>query len=282
MGTVYQPYQQDPLGDDMQTYDTYATVPDVNFMGQDPPDMNMYSSLPQSHWGQWWSPTEDASFAESTNMIAPNVLAQQEPQYNYTDDPEISTQWDSPATSTHSYPVPSPATDPTSVDIPVSDTEGRRGSSSTKTDKRKRKRSTTKPAASKSTQGASTKAIKQEAAPERPKDRGSKAKPASQPTEQSPPPSDDEHDEYSKKIRERNRVASKKFRVKKREDAKKLQANEENIKQTNRKLSSSVFDLTQEVYELKMKLLQHTEFSTFTAWSATTAPHPPQHLYHYQ
>src|SRR5690348_6722643 len=72
-------------------------------------------------------------------------------------------------------------------------------------------------------------------------------------------PSDDEYDEYSKKIKERNRVASKKFRVKKREDAKKLRVDEENMKQTNRKLSSSVSDLTQEVYELKMKLLQHTD-----------------------
>jgi glutathione synthase/RimK-type ligase-like ATP-grasp enzyme len=31
------------------------------------------------------------------------------------------------------------------------------------------------------------------------------------------------------------------------------------MEQTNRKLSSSVSDLTQQVYELKMKLLQHTD-----------------------
>jgi hypothetical protein len=47
-------------------------------MGKDPSGMNMYSLLSQSHWGQWWSPTEDASFAESTNMTAPNDFAQQE------------------------------------------------------------------------------------------------------------------------------------------------------------------------------------------------------------
>ncbi|KAF4331533.1 hypothetical protein FBEOM_14725 [Fusarium beomiforme] len=75
MGTVYAAYKQDPLGDDMQAYDTYAPAPD-------------------------WSPTEDASFAESTNMTAPNVFAQEESRYNYTYDPETSTQWDSPATST--------------------------------------------------------------------------------------------------------------------------------------------------------------------------------------
>ncbi|SPJ84061.1 uncharacterized protein FTOL_10577 [Fusarium torulosum] len=300
MDTVYAAYQQDPLGDDMQAHDTYAPAPDVNFMSQNPSGMNIYGALPQFYWGQW-SPTEDASFAESTNMTAPNVFAQQEPQYNYTNDPEISTQWDSPATSTHSYPVPSPATDPTSIDIPVGDTESRRGSSSTESDKRKRKRSTTKPTASKLTRRASTKATKQEAAPERPKDRGSQAKPASQPTEQSSPPSDDELDEYSKKIQERNRVASNKFRVKKREEAKKLEADEENMEQTNHKLSSSVSDLTQQVYELKMKLLQHTDcdchlIQEYIANEANryihdlgddkkqqaTTPHPPRHLHHYQ
>jgi hypothetical protein len=71
----------------------------------------------------------------------------------------------SPAPSTHSYPVPSPATDPTSFDIPVGDTESRRSSSSKESDKKKRKRSTTKSTASKSTRRTSRKAIKQETAP---------------------------------------------------------------------------------------------------------------------
>ncbi|KAF5698035.1 hypothetical protein FMUND_15211 [Fusarium mundagurra] len=230
MGTVYAAYKQDPLGDDMQTYDTYAPAPDVNSMSQNPSGMKIYGVLPQFHWGQWWSPTEDASFAKSTNMTAPNVFAQDESRYNYTYDPETSTQWDSPATSTQSYHVPSPATDLTSLDIPVGDTESRRGSSSTRS-KRKRKRNIAKPTASKSTRRAPTKAIKQDAASEKP-------------NEQSSPQFDDDLNEYSKKIQERNRVASNKFRIKKREDAKRLQADEENMEQTNRKLSSSVSDLT--------------------------------------
>ncbi|KAF4331803.1 hypothetical protein FBEOM_14423, partial [Fusarium beomiforme] len=187
MGNVYTAYKQDPLGDDMQAYDTYAPAPGVNSMSQNPPGMNIYGALPQFHWAQWWPPTEDASFAESTNMTAPNVFAQEESRYNYIYDPETSTQWDSPATSTQSYPVPSPATDPTSVDIPVGDTESRRGSSSTGSEKRKRKRNIAKPTASKSTRRAPTKAIKQDATPEKPNGRGSQAKPASQPTEQSSP-----------------------------------------------------------------------------------------------
>ncbi|RKL21392.1 hypothetical protein BFJ72_g14904 [Fusarium proliferatum] len=296
MGVVHLAHEQDPLGDDMQAYDTYAPAPNVNFMSQDPSGMNIYGAVPQSHWGQWWSSTEDAFFAELTNMTTPHVFAQEETQYNYTYNPETTTQWDSPATSTHSYPVPSPATDPTSLDIPVINVESRRSSSSTESDKQKRKRSTTKP-----TRRESTKAIKHKATHEKPKGRGSKAMPACQPTEGPSPQSDDELDEYSRKMQERNRVASNKFRVKRREHVKKLRADKEDIEQTNCKLLSSVSDLTQQVYELKMKLLQHTDcncrlIQEYIANQAnqyihdlrgnkkqqTTAPRPQQHLHHYQ
>ncbi|SPJ92816.1 uncharacterized protein FTOL_13781 [Fusarium torulosum] len=297
MGTVYAAYQQDPLGDDMQAHDTYAPAPDVNFMSQNPSGMNIYGALPQFYWGQW-PPTEDASFAESTNMTAPNVFAQEESRYNYPYDPETSTQWDSPATSTHSYPVPSPATDPTSVDIPVGDTESRRSSSSKESDKQKRKRSTTKPTASKSTRRTSTKAIKQETAPK--SLRIAEAKPSQLLNLQnSLLPSQTTNSTSAAKAS--NRVASNKFRVKKREDAKKLQADKENMEQTNRKLLSAVSDLTQQVYELKMKLLQHTdcdcrliqehiakEASQYIHNSGsdnkqqTTAPRPPRYLHQYQ
>ncbi|EXL40776.1 hypothetical protein FOCG_16720 [Fusarium oxysporum f. sp. radicis-lycopersici 26381] len=300
MDTIHPAYQQDPFGDDMQAYDAYLPAPDVDFMGKDPSGMNMYSSLSQSHWGQWWSPTEDASFAEAINMTAPNVFARQEPQYNLTYNPEISTRWDFPFSSTHSYPFLSPATDPNSIEITVGDTESRRSSSSTESDKQKRKRSTTKPTATMRTRRTSIKAIKQ-ATHEKPKGRGSKAKPAFQPTEEPSPQSDDELDDYSKKFKERNRIASHKLRVKKREDAKKLQANVQNMEQINRKLLSSVSDLTQQVYELRVKLLQHTDcnchqIQEYIAQEATqyihdlgnnkkqqiTTPHSPRHLRHYQ
>lgn len=142
------------------------------------------------------------------------------------------------------------------------------------------------------TRRTSIKAIKQ-ATHEKPKGRGSKAKEPS-------PRSDDELDEYSKKFKERNRVASNKFRVKKRENAKKLRADEESMEQTNRKLLSSVSDLTEQVYEFKMKLLQHTDcdcrlIQEYLANEAnryiyglggdkkqrTTAPRPPRNLPHY-
>jgi hypothetical protein len=120
-------------------------------------------------------------------MTARNIFAQEEPQYNDTYDSETSTQWDSPAASTHSYSVSLQATDPTGVHISVSDTESRHGSSLIEPDKRKCKRSTTKPAAPKSTIRASTKAIKQEAAAEKPKGRRSQTGPAAQLKKQSSP-----------------------------------------------------------------------------------------------
>jgi hypothetical protein len=260
MDTAYPAYHQhNPLGDDIQAYNAYAPAPDMNFTSQDLSGINTYGALPQSHWGQWWPPTEDASLAESTNMTVPNIFAQEEPQYNDTYNPETSMQWDSPAASTHSYSVSSQATDPTGLHVSTNDIENRYSSSLIESDKRKYKRSTTEPAAPKSTIHALAKAIKQEAAPEKPKGRGSQTKPASQPKEQSSPQSDYKLDDYRKKAQERNRIVSNKFRVKKREDAKRLRADEENMEQTNRKLSSTLADLTQQVYELKMKLLQHTD-----------------------
>lgn len=202
MDTAYPAnHQHNPPGDTIQAYDAYGTygtfapAPDVNFTSQDLSGTNMYGALPQSHWAQWWSPTEDATLAGSADTTAPNIFVQEESQYNYTYDPETSTQWDSPAAFTHSYSISSQAIDPTGLHISISDTESRHGSSL----KSQCKRSTTKPAALKSTIRASTKAIKQEAAPEKSKGRRSQTRPASQPKEQPSPQSDDELDDYRKK-----------------------------------------------------------------------------------
>ncbi|KAJ4246261.1 hypothetical protein NW762_013611 [Fusarium torreyae] len=265
MGTVYPafPYAaHHPLSDGTQTHDTYPPTPDMNLMNQDPNAMNPYGALPQGHRGQWWSP-ESTCFPGPSPMAAPDAYTPEELQYNnnYTYEPEPSRQWSSPATSGQSYVIPSPSTEPTSQDISTRESESRRGSSAAQPDKRKRKRGTNQSTTTKATRRGSTKKpIKTEkSAPEKPKTRGSTAKPIPQ-TQQSPSPDpDEEPDQYSKKVQERNRVASNKFRVKKREDAKKLRANEEDMERVNRDLSSCVSDLTLQVYELKMRLLQHTD-----------------------
>ncbi|KAF4950286.1 hypothetical protein FGADI_8269 [Fusarium gaditjirri] len=259
MGTVYPPLQQPvhPLEDGNQPYD-----PEMQLIAQDQSGMNLYGTLPQSPWEQWWVP-ENAAFAEASNMAAPSPYAQenqqQYPQYAY--DQDTSAQWVSSSTSMHSYLIPSPATESTSVENATGDSESRRGSSSTQPDKRKRNAS--RSIASKTPRRASTrKTTKTEAVSEKPMGRGKgKGKAVAKPqrTETPSPEPEEELDEYSRKVQERNRVASNKFRIKKREDAKKLRNDEQDMEQANRNLSNCVSELTMQIYDLKMKLLQHTD-----------------------
>uniref|UniRef100_A0A0D2YF35 BZIP domain-containing protein n=1 Tax=Fusarium oxysporum (strain Fo5176) TaxID=660025 RepID=A0A0D2YF35_FUSOF len=59
-----------------------------------------------------------------------------------------------------------------------------------------------------------------------------------------------------KKIRERNRIAANKLRIKQREEQQGLESSKQDLERINRDLSTCVADLTVEVYELKMQLLQ--------------------------
>ncbi|PNP54799.1 hypothetical protein FNYG_15595 [Fusarium nygamai] len=64
---------------------------------------------------------------------------------------------------------------------------------------------------------------------------------------------------HSQHTKERNRIASGKFRAKKREHMLRVQSEEQELERTNYDLSICVANLTREVQELKMKLLQHTD-----------------------
>jgi len=70
---------------------------------------------------------------------------------------------------------------------------------------------------------------------------------------------EEEHGTQSKKFKERNRMASNKYRVKKREDAIKLRVDEEDMERSNHDLINCISDLMLQIYELKMELLQHTD-----------------------
>jgi hypothetical protein len=257
MTTVYPPFQQaaqQPLGDGTQPFD-----PDMNLIAQDPTDINLSNTLFQGHWKPWWS--GDAAFLESSNMAVPNVYAQQEQlQYGaYAYDRDTSMHWTSPMTSMYNYPLPSPSSKATSIDIATGDSESRLSSSLTQTDKRKR--NTTRSTASKAPKRASTRKTTKSEATEKPKACRSKFKPAPQSQFARTPSTEPkrEVDEDSKNVGARNRITSNKFRFKKREAAKRLQAKEQDIERANRDLSSCVSDLTMQVYDLKMRLLQHTD-----------------------
>ncbi|KAH8670544.1 hypothetical protein BGZ61DRAFT_482899 [Ilyonectria robusta] len=63
--------------------------------------------------------------------------------------------------------------------------------------------------------------------------------------------------EREKRLQDRNRIASNKFRIKKKQDALRLKSNEEGLKERHRDLTSCVAGLNQEVYLLQTQLLQH-------------------------
>jgi hypothetical protein len=71
--------------------------------------------------------------------------------------------------------------------------------------------------------------------------------------------SDQQGKNHSQHTKERNRIAASKFRAKKREHTLRVQSEEQELERTNYDLSICVANLTREVQELMMKLLQHTD-----------------------
>ncbi|KAL6406043.1 hypothetical protein AUP68_10604 [Ilyonectria robusta] len=67
-----------------------------------------------------------------------------------------------------------------------------------------------------------------------------------------------QRDDHIKVIQERNRIASNKLRLNKSEALLRLKSSEQDKERIHRDLSTCVADLTLEVYELKMQLLQHS------------------------
>ncbi|KAJ0122817.1 Uncharacterized protein HZ326_31600, partial [Fusarium oxysporum f. sp. albedinis] len=156
---------------------------------------------------------------------------------------------------------PSPISQSFCGDSPVSPgfPEDGRSSTSSRPELRKRKRNTTECPAAKSPGRRSSK--KQTKPKSGETGETSKTHRKSQKTESAliTPSPEEETDDYTCRVKERNRVASNKLRAKKRENAKKLKSDAEDMERINRHLSSCVADLTLEVYNLKMRLLQHTD-----------------------
>jgi len=71
--------------------------------------------------------------------------------------------------------------------------------------------------------------------------------------------SDQQGKSHSLHTKERNRIAASKSRAKKRVHTLRVQSEEQELERTNHDLSICVANLTREVQELKMKLLQHTD-----------------------
>jgi hypothetical protein len=70
--------------------------------------------------------------------------------------------------------------------------------------------------------------------------------------------SDQQRKKHSQHKKESHRIAATKFRTKKRDHTLRVQLEEQELERTNHDLSICIANLTREVQELKMKLLQHT------------------------
>ncbi|KAJ9412544.1 hypothetical protein QL093DRAFT_2570607 [Fusarium oxysporum] len=177
-------------------------------------------------------------------MAGSNVYAPEEPPF--------SNQY------TCVCPVPSPTTEFTYPEVSTARSESRRGSSSTQSDKRKRKRNTRQPDPTKFTRyGPARKQIKLE-------DNGGKLKACSnvqstaEPIRTASSNGGKDLKDYGRRVKQRSRIASNKFRAKQQEDAKKLRTNEEDLEQANHDLCNCASDLRHQIYQLKIRLLQHT------------------------
>ncbi|KAF6515388.1 hypothetical protein HZS61_005294 [Fusarium oxysporum f. sp. conglutinans] len=231
-------------------------LPIVNLNQMNKEMMDTYgdvSNLPL--WNQWWAA------GKTTFPSPPQVPAAEIP---YAQD-ELQLQDFVPNCAISYTPVqydsipaqhyPSPISQSFCGDSPVSpgSPEDGRSSTSSRPELRKRKRNTTESPAAKSPGRRSSK---------------KQTKPKSGETGETSkthrkslitPSPEEETDDYTCCVKERSRVASNKLRAKKRENAKKLKSDAEDMERINRHLSSCVADLTLEVYNLKMRLLQHTD-----------------------
>ncbi|RSL59683.1 hypothetical protein CEP54_007151 [Fusarium duplospermum] len=215
---------------------------------------NNFDALQNIPHEQWWA-ADASAFPPSSEGFNPAIYYHQgDLPYNHFN-PNFGSEWPG-FSSMQEYPAPS-ASDSSYLE-PSPSVSSRRSSASAQQDDKRRKQSTSERAAPKPTKRSSStrKNKPQNTAVETKKDSKSRKVQQSKTTNGSSP---EDVDEYSKRVQERNRVASNKFRIKKREDAKKLKTDEEDMERINRDLSSCVADLTLEVYQLKMRLLQHTD-----------------------
>jgi hypothetical protein len=222
--------------------------------------MNNIGTMPFLTWDQWWT-ADQLGFPGSSEAASGIPYAQYK---RHLDDfiPNRTSASSNELTGSifaQEYPRPPQTSESISSKNPPRNSDRQWDSSSTQSDERKRKRNTADRAPAKSSKrGSSKKTEPKIVAGEsggNSKKRGSINEAAT--TNLSSPES--ENDDYIRKVQERNRITSNKFRVKKREDTRKLESKEQDMERTNRDLSTCVTDLSLQIHDLKMKLLQHTE-----------------------
>ncbi|KAF4438883.1 hypothetical protein F53441_12704 [Fusarium austroafricanum] len=197
----------------------------------------------------------DSSAADASNsQLEFNNVGDFSPDSIYT---LASTEWTG-SIFPQEYPAPHDASKPTNPEEP-SNIDGKLYSRSILLEKGKGKLDYIKDDTTKSPKRNSTEKRKSGAA-EKEVDGNKKGRSNTNKatvTDSSFPPLGNNID--ARKVKERNRRASNKIRVRKREEEKCLESTFNDIEKINRNLSACVKDLTQQIYGLKTELLQHVD-----------------------
>lgn len=211
----------------------------------EPSAIDDFSTMSHPPFKQWW-------FAEQPSFLGPSKAAGGNSQHEYEIEDFVPNYGYTPAPTnltgsifSQDYPTPPRTTEFTSPEKSPSNSDGRRRSSSTQSDKQKRKPSHTERALAKSSRRDSTKKAEAKAAAEvheNTRKRGTSNEATA--TNLSSPHF--KNNAYTRKVQDRNRIASNKFRVRKQEDERKLKSAEKEMEQINRDFSDPLTSSTRE------------------------------------
>lgn len=227
----------------------------------EPSAIDNFNTMLYHAWEQYWA-VDQPNFPDLSKASGGNV------QHKYNIEDFISNYAYTPAQTnltgsgsifSQEYPTPPQTSELTSLENPPSNSDGRRRSSSTQSDNQKRKPTRTKRDLAKSSGRDSSKQVKAKRVTGDVRGDIKRGGSINKDAERNPSSLQLINNKYTRKHQERNRRASNKFRVRKREDTRKLESIEKDIEQVNRNLSTCAADLKSQVYDLKMKLLQHTD-----------------------
>ncbi|KAH6949624.1 hypothetical protein DER45DRAFT_94934 [Fusarium avenaceum] len=227
----------------------------------EPSAIDNFDNIPHPAWEQYWT-IGQPNFPGSSEAFRGNVQHDHETgdfisNYAYTPDPTNLTG--SGSVFSQEYPTSPRTSELISPENPPSNSDGRRRSSSMQSDNQKRKPTRTKRDLAKSSGRDFSKQVKAKRATgdvhEDIKRGGSISKAA----ERDLSSLQHVNNEHTRKHQERNRRASKKVRIRKQEEQKNLESAKKVLEQVNRDLLTCVTDLKSQVYDLKMKLFQHTD-----------------------
>ncbi|EGU86543.1 hypothetical protein HZS61_011432 [Fusarium oxysporum f. sp. conglutinans] len=233
----------------MDIYPAFASAqsaaPPIDRM-YEPSAIDNFDTMSHPAWEQCWTAGGNSQHEDE---IEDFVL-----KYEYTSNSTNLTDF----VFSQEYPTPPHTAELASPKKSPSNSDDPRHFSSTQSGKQKRKPNHTKRAPAKSSRRGSSKHVIAKAAAEVYGDTEKRdcVDEAAAVNRSSPHLN---NNMYTRKVQERNRMASNKFRARKKEDEKELKSAEKDMVQINRDLTNCATNLTLQVYNLKMKLLEHTD-----------------------